>query len=50
MTTRGLVEQDMISIVDYIDKAILNKDDEEALNEIASSVKKMMKDKPLFSS
>jgi len=50
VTTRGLVEQDMISIVDYIDKAILNKDDEEALNEIASSVKKMMKDKPLFSS
>ncbi|MDG2173585.1 MAG: serine hydroxymethyltransferase [Flavobacteriaceae bacterium] len=50
VTTRGLVEQDMISIVDYIDKAILNKDDEEALNEIAGSVKKMMKDKPLFSS
>ena len=50
VTTRGLVEQDMISIVDYIDKAILNKDDEETLNEIASSVKKMMKDKPLFSS
>ena len=50
VTTRGLVEQDMINIVDYIDKAILNKDDEEALNEIASSVKKMMKDKPLFSS
>ena len=49
VTTRGLVEQDMISIVDYIDKAILNKDDEETLNEIASSVKKMMKDKPLFS-
>ena len=49
VTTRGLVEQDMINIVDYIDKAILNKDDEETLNEIASSVKKMMKDKPLFS-
>ena len=50
VTTRGLVEQDMINIVDYIDRAILNKDDEETLNEIASSVKKMMKDKPLFSS
>ena len=50
VTTRGLVEQDMIKIVDYIDKAIQNKDDEETLNEIASSVKKMMKDKPLFSS
>ena len=50
LTTRVLVEQDMINIVDYIDRAILNKDDEETLNEIASSVKKMMKDKPLFSS
>ena len=50
VTTRGLVEEDMINIVDYIDRAILNKDDEETLNEIASSVKKMMKDKPLFSS
>ena len=50
VTTRGLVEQDMISIVDYIDKAILNKDDEETLNEIASSVKEMMKDRPLFNS
>ena len=50
VTTRVLVEQDMINIVDYIDRAILNKDDEETLNEIASSVKKMMKDKPLFSS
>ena len=50
VTTRGLVDQELINIVDFIDKAILNKDDEETLNEIASSVKKMMKDKPLFSS
>ena len=28
VTTRGLVEEDMINIVDYIDRAILNKDDE----------------------
>ena len=48
VTTRGLVEQDMIKIVDYIDKAIINKDNEKTLNEIANSVKKMMKDKPLF--
>jgi len=50
VTTRGLVEQDMIKIVDYIDRAIQNKDDEETLNEIASSVKEMMKDRPLFKS
>jgi len=48
VTTRGLVEQDMVKIVDYIDKAIINKDNEKTLNEIANSVKKMMKDKPLF--
>ena len=48
VTTRGLVEEDMINIVDYIDRAILNKDDEETLNQIASSVKEMMKDRPLF--
>ncbi len=48
VTTRGLVEQDMIKIVDYIDKSIINKDNEKTLNEIANSVKKMMKDKPLF--
>ena len=38
----------MIKIVDYIDKSIINKDNEKTLNEIATSVKKMMKDKPLF--
>ena len=48
VTTRGLVEQDMIKIVDYIDKSIINKDNEKTLNKIAASVKKMMKDKPLF--
>ena len=50
VTTRGLVEEDMINIVDYIDRAILNKDDEETLNQIASSVKEMMKNRPLFNS
>ncbi len=48
VTTRGLIEQDMIKIVDYIDRSIINKDNEKTLNEIAASVKKMMKDKPLF--
>ena len=48
VTTRGLIEQDMIKIVDYIDRSIINKDNEKTLNKIAASVKKMMKDKPLF--
>jgi len=50
VTTRGLVEDDMVKIVEYIDKSILNKDNENMLSEIAVSVKKMMKDRPLFKS
>jgi len=50
VTTRGLVEDDMIKIVDYIDKAILNNDNDDILNEIADLVKLMMKDRPLFNS
>ncbi len=48
VTTRGLVEDDMVKIVEYIDKSIINKDNENMLSEIAGSVKKMMKDRPLF--
>ena len=48
VTTRGLVEDDMVKIVEYIDKSIINKDNENMLSEIAVSVKKMMKDRPLF--
>ena len=50
VTTRGLIEEDMITIVDYIDRAILNNDNDKILNEIANSVKKMMKDRPLYNS
>jgi glycine/serine hydroxymethyltransferase len=40
----------MITIVDYIDRAILNNDNDKILNEIANSVKEMMKDRPLYNS
>jgi glycine hydroxymethyltransferase len=50
VTTRGLIEEDMIIIVDYIDRAILNNDNDKILNEIANSVKEMMKDRPLYNS
>ena len=40
VTTRGLVEDDMVKIVEYIDKSIINKDNENMLSEIAVSVKK----------
>jgi glycine hydroxymethyltransferase len=50
VTTRGLIEEDMITIVDYIDRAILNNDNDKILNDIANSVKEMMKDRPLYNS
>jgi len=40
----------MITIVDYIDRAILNNDNDKILNDIANSAKEMMKDRPLYNS
>ena len=48
VTTRGLKEDDMLTIVDLIDHAIANVGNEEALHAIADKVNKMMTDKPLF--
>ncbi len=49
ITTRGLKESDMATIVDFIDDAITNHDNDDKLEAIASSVNEMMGDKPLFS-
>ena len=48
ITTRGLKEDDMIKIVDFIDKAITNSDDEHFLHQIATEVKDFMSHRPLF--
>ena len=48
ITTRGLKEDDMIKIVDFIDKAITNSDDEHFLYQIAADVKDFMSHRPLF--
>ncbi|PQB05939.1 serine hydroxymethyltransferase [Aureitalea marina] len=48
ITTRGLVESDMAPIVDLIDKAIMNADNEEILDEVAGQVHAMMAHRPLF--
>ncbi|WP_299765418.1 serine hydroxymethyltransferase [uncultured Dokdonia sp.] len=48
ITTRGLKENDMQTIVDFIDEAIMNHEDDAALEAIASKVNAMMGDKPLF--
>lgn len=48
ITTRGLKENDMQTIVDFIDEAIMNHEDDAALEAIARKVNTMMGDKPLF--
>ena len=49
ITTRGLSEAHMVQIVDFIDKVILNFEDEKVLAEIADQVNEMMADFPIFS-
>ncbi|PWG04439.1 serine hydroxymethyltransferase [Polaribacter aquimarinus] len=48
VTTRGLVEEDMIQVVDFIDQAINNADNEEALHQIGEQVSDMMRTRRLF--
>jgi glycine hydroxymethyltransferase len=48
VTTRGLKEDDMKLIVEYIDEAITHFEDEGRLENIAFKVNTMMSDKPLF--
>ncbi len=48
ITTRGLQEEDMPKIVDFIDRVISNIDDEEAIAQVRKEVNEMMQDKPMF--
>ena len=48
ITTRGLKENDMETIVSLIDEVILNSQSEEILETIADKVNQMMSKKPLF--
>lgn len=48
VTTRGLIEADMVKIVDLIDEVITNFDNEAILETVKEKVNAMMKDKPLF--
>ena len=48
ITTRGLVESDMNTIVELIDEVISNFENEEILENIAKKVNKWMVNKPLF--
>ena len=48
VTTRGLVESDMPSVVELINEVIENYEDEAKLEEIAGKVNEMMANRPLF--
>ena len=48
ITTRGLKEEDMGIIVDFIDRAIINHNDLDFLHKIGSQVIDFMKKRPLF--
>ena len=49
ITTRGLKEDSMKTVVNFIDLVITNHDDDEKLNEISKEVNAMMGELPLFS-
>jgi len=48
VTTRGLNETDMLTIVDLLDEVITNFEDDAALKVVKTKVNAMMKNKPLF--
>ena len=48
ITTRGLVESDMETIVAFIDKVLMNHTNEEIIEEVADAVNEMMSERPIF--
>ncbi len=48
ITTRGLKEEDMVTIVEMIDRIIMNIEDEDVIARVKKEVNAMMSDRPLF--
>lgn len=48
ITTRGLKEKDMKTVVDFIDEVINNFENEEVLEAVAGKVNTLMSERPLF--
>ncbi|MCX2719407.1 serine hydroxymethyltransferase [Lentiprolixibacter aurantiacus] len=48
ITTRGLKESDMATIVDWIDKVLTSPEDESVIKQVRSEINAMMKERPLF--
>ena len=48
ITTRGLVESDMVTVVNLIDKVLSDPENESRLKEVKSQVNELMSGRPLF--
>lgn len=48
VTTRGLIEEDMDTIVSFIDQVVNEPDNVEGLNRVKSDINEMMSSRPLF--
>ena len=48
ITTRGLIESDMETIVDMIDRVLMNHTDEEIIEQVADEVNEMMGERAMF--
>lgn len=48
VTTRGLKENDVVQVVDMIDKVLMNADDEQVIGNIKNDVKSFMQQFPLY--
>ena len=48
ITTRGLNEDHMDAVVDFIDRVLVNHEDESAIETVKKEVNKMMSSFPLF--
>ena len=48
ITTRGLVEEDMETIVAMIDKVLMNHINEDVIEEVAAEVNEMMSERAIF--
>ena len=48
ITTRGLLENEMLKIVELIDKVILNNTNDGIIKKVSNEVKSIMKNRPLF--
>jgi glycine hydroxymethyltransferase len=48
ITTRGLVEEDMETIVELIDRVLMNHTNEEIIEQVADEVNEMMGERAMF--